>query len=292
MTGVHSIGASRGLGVKATREFNIAATFVRGSFLAAAIVCASGVDARANSIPFTITSHGAIAPKVQLTSLLAITNRSAIQTFMSHFECPPALAILNSNPSAPSLDDVTGSVPGFRFDLPSPKPTFPIESFFLASLTPPASVDADSAGSPIVAPELITGIASMYNPIHPDETKDDGGAETASGELYDEEGWTAAIRTDLRDLFGGVHYGKNYQAAYALVESGSKRAIVKVNDVGPLKPGRIIDLNQRTMRYFDPTLQLGLLKDVSVTPLPGTDWTAGPVGGGEDTIQVAGGFAP
>jgi rare lipoprotein A len=64
---------------------------------------------------------------------------------------------------------------------------------------------------------------------------------------------------------------------YALVEGGDKKAIVKINDVGPLTSGRIIDLNERSMRYFDPSLRLGVIKDVKVTPLPGSDWTPGPV---------------
>ena len=63
-----------------------------------------------------------------------------------------------------------------------------------------------------------------------------------------------------------------------LVESGGKQVIVKINDVGPLRPGRVIDLNEQSMRYFDPSLQLGLVQDVKVTLLPGADWTPGPVG--------------
>ena len=39
-------------------------------------------------------------------------------------------------------------------------------------------------------------------------------------------------------------------------------AIVKVNDIGPLKPGRVIDFNEQTMRYFDPTLRLGVIQNV------------------------------
>ena len=102
--------------------------------------------------------------------------------------------------------------------------------------------------------------------------------QTASGELYDSAAWTAAIQIDLREQFRGVRYGKNYQPAYALVESGERKVIVKINDVGPLKPGRVIDLNERSMRYFDPTLQLGLISDVKVALLPGADWTPGPIG--------------
>ena len=62
-----------------------------------------------------------------------------------------------------------------------------------------------------------------------------------------------------------------------LDEAGLTQAIVKINDVGPLEPGRIIDLNERTMRLFDPTLQRGLIPNVKVTPLRGDDWTPGPI---------------
>jgi len=134
---------------------------------------------------------------------------------------------------------------------------------------------------------MMVGVASTYDPINRDESEDSGSLETASGELYDEGGWTAAIRTDLRDRFGGVRYGRDYQGAYALVEASNRRIIVKINDVGPLAPGRIIDLNQRAMHYFDPTLELGLIENVRVTPLPGPYWTAGPIGAGNETMRLA-----
>lgn len=124
------------------------------------------------------------------------------------------------------------------------------------------------------------GIASTYNPYR--DGPMEGGVQTASGEFYDPTAWTAAIQTDLRTQFGGVRYGRLYRPAYVLVECGDKQAIVRVNDVGPLKPGRVIDLNERAMRYFDPFLHRGLLPDVRVTLLPGEDWTPGPLG----TAQV------
>ena len=95
-------------------------------------------------------------------------------------------------------------------------------------------------------------------------------------ERYNPSAWTAAIQTGLREKFGGVHGGK---ARYALVEGINKKVVVKINDVGPLEPGRIIDLNERTMRLFDPTLQRGLIPNVKVTPLRGDHWTPGPIGG-------------
>jgi len=122
--------------------------------------------------------------------------------------------------------------------------------------------------------EAIVGAASTYNPFKPG--KEEGGPGTASGERYDPEVWTAAIKTSLRQKFGGVQFGA--PPRYALVEAVGKKVIVKINDVGPLRPGRIIDLNERTMRHFDPGMELGVIRDVTVTPLSGNDWTPGPVG--------------
>ena len=119
----------------------------------------------------------------------------------------------------------------------------------------------------------IVGVASMYNPYRPGYRE--GGVETASGERYDASAWAAAIQTDLREKFGGVRRGS--RPGYALVEGINKKAIVKINDVGPLKPGRIIDFGEKIMRYFDPTLRLGLLHNIRVTPLSGDDWVPGPI---------------
>ena len=122
---------------------------------------------------------------------------------------------------------------------------------------------------------MILGTVSTYNPYR--DGIEEGGTQTASGELYDPAAWTAAIQTDLRAQFGGVRYGKLYQPTFALVESGAKQVIVRINDVGRLKPGRVLDLNERSMRYFDPFLSRGLLDAARITLLPGEDWTPGPV---------------
>jgi rare lipoprotein A len=80
----------------------------------------------------------------------------------------------------------------------------------------------------------------------------------------------------LRQKFGGVQFGA--KPTYALVEAVGKKVIVKINDVGPLTPGRIIDLNERAMRHFDPSMQLGVISGVRVSPLSGDDWIPGPIG--------------
>ena len=115
----------------------------------------------------------------------------------------------------------------------------------------------------------VVGAASTYNPYRDANGSDE--KQTSSGEPYNPDAWTAAIRIDLREQFGGVRYGKNYRPSYALVESGDKHLIVKINDVGPLAPGRVIDLNERSMRYFDSSLQAGLVRDVKVALLSGDD---------------------
>ncbi len=122
--------------------------------------------------------------------------------------------------------------------------------------------------------DAIVGAASTYNPFRPGWRE--GGPNTASGERYNPDVWAAAIKTSLRQKFGGVLYGE--RPKYALVEAVGKKVIVKINDVGPLTPGRIIDLNERAMRYFDPSLRIGVIYDVIVRPLSGDYWIPGPVG--------------
>jgi rare lipoprotein A len=136
------------------------------------------------------------------------------------------------------------------------------------------SGDHSSAVVDAACGEAIVGAASTYNPFKPG--KEEGGPKTATGERYDPEVWTAAIKTSLRGKFGGVQFGA--RPKYALVEAVGKKVIVKINDVGPLRPGRIIDLNERTMRHFDPGMELGVIPGVTVRPLSGDDWTPGPVG--------------
>ena len=121
--------------------------------------------------------------------------------------------------------------------------------------------------------DAIVGAASTYNPFRPGWRE--GGPNTASGERYDPSVWAAAIKTSLREKFGGVQYGA--RPKYALVEAVGKKVIVKINDVGPLTPGRIIDFNERTMRHFDPGLELGVIQSVKVTPLAGDNWSLGPI---------------
>lgn len=216
----------------------------------------------------------------------AATNCNAAATVSAELMTMPFVAPASPAPTEKSM--VTSFTD--RFDIPATSlmrdiiarlnyytPEAPLTT---ASLPPRQTI--------VPAAPPIVGIASTYNPTDPTDL-DAGNEETASGELYDINGWTAAIRTDLRAKFGGVRFGRNYRPAFALVQSGEKQLVVKINDVGPLKRGRIIDLNERAMRYFDPTMQRGLIDDVRVTPLAGQDVALGPVGD-EQPVNVASRF--
>ncbi len=151
-----------------------------------------------------------------------------------------------------------------------------------------SKVSRSSGGARDVATvgATVVGAASMYNPFKPGYRE--GGPQTASGERYSAFAWAAAIQTSLRRLFGGVHAG--VKPKNALVECNGKKVIVKINDVGPLAPGRIIDFNEQTMRYFDPSLARGVIRHVKVTALSGDRWKPGPVAqidGPELSVQVA-----
>jgi rare lipoprotein A len=156
-------------------------------------------------------------------------------------------------------------------------------------LTPAAEVLTRWGFRNLVRNSPLLGAASTYNPYKPGDHS--GGFQTSSGEAYEANAWAAAIQIDLRQTFGGVRYGRNYRPAFALVTAGEKCVIVKINDVGPLRPGRIIDLNERTMRYFDATLERGIIPDVKINPLEGTEWRSGPLEDGP-ALPMAGDVLP
>jgi rare lipoprotein A len=203
-----------------------------------------------------ISRHGRFSRDGKLVIALAGMTLIAYCIVCAAGDCAHA----NSRPSRQSRD--LSAIASVKKEGPCDQS----ERVSLAGFDPLFDASTASTGGTIV------GVASWYNPYV--ELAD---SETASGEQYDRDKWTAAIQIDLRDAFGGVGFGKDYRAAYALVESGDKRMIVKINDVGPLRPGRVIDLDERAMRYFDETLLLGLVPDVKVTPLPGGDWMPGPI---------------
>ncbi len=119
-----------------------------------------------------------------------------------------------------------------------------------------------------VAGEVILGGASFY---------DTPGEETASGEQYDPKLFTAAAQLEIRDKFGGIRFGREYRPIFALAEYAGKRAILKFNDVGPLRPGRKFDLSRAAMEHFGGIAR-GVLAEFKVTLLPpNQEYTPGPL---------------
>jgi rare lipoprotein A len=166
----------------------------------------------------------------------------------------------------------------------------PASAISLAALDLPASGPNDAGPDVAInrASALPNEAASETTIIGAASFYDDPG-ETASGEQYDPAAFTAAAQLKIRDKFGGIKFGRLYQPSYGIAEYAGKKLILKFNDVGPLRPGRMFDLSRAAMKYFDDSLDKGVLPDVKVTVLPlGRDYAAGPV---TDEQLAALGFA-
>jgi rare lipoprotein A len=134
----------------------------------------------------------------------------------------------------------------------------------------PAVVQPVGARSTDVPPgAVLVGAASYYEEF----------AVTASGEKYNPKDFTAAVQIGLRDRFGGIKSGPRYRAAYVIAESGGKRAVIRINNVGTMKPGRLFDLSRAAMEYFGG-IERGLISNLKVTILPlGRHYKLGPLTG-------------
>jgi rare lipoprotein A len=172
--------------------------------------------------------------------------------------------------SAFAAGDTTSMQPPTQ-KVEQPTTAIPIAVFNLAVIGP-TEVERNGPTDPAApvpggAEITIIGAASFY----------DIPGETASGEQYDPKAFTAAAQLEIRDKFGGIRFGRLYQVSYAVAEYAGKKLILKFNDVGPLRPGRMFDLSRAAMEYFDG-LDKGVLPDVKVTVLPlGQAYTPGPV---------------
>jgi rare lipoprotein A (peptidoglycan hydrolase) len=99
-------------------------------------------------------------------------------------------------------------------------------------------------------PDFVKGQATYYGPGFQ-------GNRTSQGDRFNTEEYSAAIQIDLRNKFG-VPAGTK-QLGYARVTNldTRKSILVKLNDVGPLTSGRVIDLSQASFRSLSPTGTLG-----------------------------------
>lgn len=97
---------------------------------------------------------------------------------------------------------------------------------------------ADAVPAGLVATgHVLEGRASWYGPGF-------DGRPTASGAIYDQEGWTVAHRT--------LPLG-----TILMISHGGRSVVVLVNDRGPFVGGRILDLSHGVARYLG-TVQAGV----------------------------------
>ena len=98
--------------------------------------------------------------------------------------------------------------------------------------------------------DFVRGQASYYGPGFQ-------GNRTSQGDIFNTEEYSAAIQIDIRNQFG-VPAGSG-KKGYARVTnlSNGRSILVKINDVGPLTSGRVIDLSQKAFRSLSPTGTLG-----------------------------------
>ena len=131
--------------------------------------------------------------------------------------------------------------PGRTASLPAPRPAPPRAEPAPRAETPPApTAPSESPETPpprepdtqADTPDVETGLASWYGrPFH--------GRRTASGEVFDMNAMSAAHRTMPLPSFALVRNPAN-----------GREVVVRVNDRGPFKPGRIIDLSRAAAKVL------------------------------------------
>ena len=117
------------------------------------------------------------------------------------------------------------------------------------------------------------GAASFYSGL-PSE----GGSLTSTGERVRPDTYTGALQTDLAKKYGGLRKGGVW--ADVIDEATGKRVRVYLNDTGPLRPGRMVDLSPKAFQEFAP-LSKGVAPNLRMEMLPpappGSPYKGGPV---------------
>ncbi len=108
----------------------------------------------------------------------------------------------------------------------------------IASLTPACATTHGGVGGPVLAPPALEqeGYASFYGTQH-------HGRRTASGEVFDAGRLTAAHRT--------LPFGTKVRVTNL---NNGRHVVVRVNDRGPFRRGRVIDVSRRAAK------ELGFLR--------------------------------
>ena len=116
-----------------------------------------------------------------------------------------------------------------------------------------ASTDGAAAATPVVA-KSETGLASYYHDKY-------HGRQTASGEIFNTQQFTAAHRT--------LPFGTKVRVT--LLDS-RRSVVVRINDRGPFVSGRVIDLSRAAARELG--IEKAGLAKVSVVIIPPPATTA------------------
>lgn len=120
--------------------------------------------------------------------------------------------------------------------------------------------------------QTFRGAASFYSGL-PSE----GGSKTSTGERVDPNSYTGALQSDLAKQYGGLRKGGIW--ADVTDEKTGKKVRVYLNDTGPLRPGRVVDLSPKAFGEFGP-LSKGVHPNMRVDVLPpaqGKPYRGGPV---------------
>lgn len=121
--------------------------------------------------------------------------------------------------------------------------------------------------------ETHRGAASFYTGL-PSE----GGNRTSTGEMVRPDTYTGALQTDLARKYGGLRKGGVW--ADVIDDKTGKRVRVFLNDTGPLRPGRMVDLSPKAFQEFGP-LSKGVIPNLRMEMLPaapaGKPYKGGPV---------------
>jgi rare lipoprotein A len=158
---------------------------------------------------------------------------------------------------------------------PTFRGVFATFAIVLSTALPAAAQPVDMKRDATTPPgAILMGAASYYEEF----------SVTASGEAYNPKDFTAAVQIGLRERFGGIKSGPNYRPAYVIAEAGGKRAVIRINNVGTMKPGRLFDLSRAAMEYFGG-IERGLISTLKVTILPlGRHYKLGPLIGEVEEI--------
>jgi hypothetical protein len=215
-----------------------------------------------------------------ITKMKAVLPSAVPKAITAAQELYKAASVAAQNPSPAKVVTPVPKAPTVTAPVVVPTPN--VEPTPVATPGAPVVVPAQV---PVAGPSLVARAAPIVGNMSVYDSRlggMNGSGILATGGQFDPASYAGALQLDLAKTF---HTGYGQKATgYALVEVNGRKLIIKVNDNGPLRPGRILDGTPATMNYlvsgadYDSTLHNNLLTNVKVTLLQG-EYTTGPVTG-------------